>query len=136
MQYLFDTQALVYYLEGDSKLPCDIRDFIEDYDNQGYVSVITLHELVIKTAKKQLELSNSLAQIILYLKEANVKIVPLNHHHIIRLEGIERENYHKDPFDRLLIAQCLEEHLIFLTCDTKIPNYKKYGLEYLQYELD
>ena len=44
MQYLFDTQALVYYLEGDSKLPCDIRDFIEDYDNQGYVSVITLHE--------------------------------------------------------------------------------------------
>ena len=73
MRYLFDTQALVYYLEGDSKLPSDIRDFIEDYDNQGYVSVITLHELVIKVAKNQLNLSNSLAQIILYLKEANVE---------------------------------------------------------------
>ena len=42
MRYLFDTQALVSYLEGDSKLPFDIREFIEDYDNQGYVSVITL----------------------------------------------------------------------------------------------
>ena len=136
MRYLFDTQALVYYLEGDSKLPSDIRDFIEDYDNQGYVSVITLHELVIKTAKNQLNLSNSLAQIILYLKEANVEIVPLNHHHVIRLESFERENHHKDPFDRLLIAQCIEERLTFLTCDTKIPNYEKYGRDYVQYEVD
>lgn len=136
MRYLFDTQALVFYLEGDSKLPSEIRDFIEDYENQGYVSVITLHELVLKTAKNQLELSNSLAQIVLYLKEAGVEILPLNHHHIIRLDSFERESYHKDPFDRLLVAQCIEENITMLTSDTKIPLYKKYGLEYLQYELD
>ena len=81
-------------------------------------------------------MSNTLAQIILYLKEADVKIVPLNHHHLIKLENFERENYHKAPFDRLLIAQCIEERLTFLTSDTKVPNYEKYGLEYIQYELE
>ena len=136
MKFLFDTQALVYYLEDGTKLPSEVHEFIEDYDNQGYVSVITFHELVIKSAKKQLELSHSLAQIVQDLKDANVKIVPLNHHHVIRLENFERENFHKDPFDRLLIAQCIEEHLTLVTCDTKIPSYEKYGLEYLQYELD
>ena len=117
MRYLFDTQALVFYLEGDSKLPSEIRDFIEDYENY-------------------LELSNSLAQIVLYLKEAGVEILPLNHHHIIRPDSFERESYHKDPFDRLLVAQCIEENITMLTSDTKIPLYKKCGLEYLQYELD
>ena len=127
MRYLFDTQALVFYLEGDSKLPSEMRDFIEDYENQGYVSVITLHELVLKTANNQLELSSSLAQIVLYLKEAGVEILPLNHHHIIRLDSFERESYHKDPFDRLLVAQCIEENITMLTSDTKIPLYKNTG---------
>ena len=39
-------------------------------------------------------------------------------------------------FDTQAIAQCIEEHLILVTCDAKIPSYEKYGLEYLQYELD
>lgn len=60
MRYLIDTQALVYYLKGEARLPREIRDFINDYDNQGFVSVLTLHELVIKSAKNQIHHCQSL----------------------------------------------------------------------------
>jgi len=43
---------------------------------------------------------------------------------------------HKDPFDRLLIAQCIEEQLTFVTSDSKVELYEKYGLDYIQHELN
>ena len=52
MNYLIDTQVLVHYLKGSHKLPRNILDYLSDYNNIGHVSVVTLHELVIKKEKK------------------------------------------------------------------------------------
>lgn len=135
MRYLIDTQALVYYLKGEARLPREIRDFINDYDNQGFVSVLTLHELVIKSAKNQIHLSQPIKQIVHYLNDAGIQIVSIVPDDVVRLAQFERESVHKDPFDCLLIAQCIANRLTFLTSDAKIPLYAKYGLEYIQYEI-
>ena len=50
MKYLIDTQALAYYLYAGKQLPNTIKEFIDDYVNKGYVSVVSLHEMVIKNA--------------------------------------------------------------------------------------
>ena len=50
MKYLIDTQALSYFLYDEKRLPRQIIDFIEDFENKGYVSVVSLHEMVIKNA--------------------------------------------------------------------------------------
>jgi PIN domain nuclease of toxin-antitoxin system len=98
--------------------------------------VVSLHELVIKNAKNQIIIPGSLSNVITHIKEKNLGILPVNVHHIIRLETLERESIHKDPFDRLLIAQCIEDHLTFITSDGKVKLYEKYGLDYIQYELN
>ena len=136
MNYLIDTQTLIHYINDEKRLPNEVLDYFSNYNNLGYVSVVTLHELVIKNAKKQIIIPGTLKIVIPLIKEVNLEIIPVNVYHICRLETLEREPIHKDPFDRMLIAQCLEERLTFITSDNKVDLYEKYGLDYIQYELN
>ena len=123
MNYLIDTQFLLHNLNGGHKLPNEILDFFFDYNNIGHVSVVSLHEMVIKNAKNQIIIPGSLSNVITHIKEENLGILPVNAHHIIRLETLERESMHKDPFDRLLIAQAKTESLTFATHDRLLALY-------------
>jgi PIN domain nuclease of toxin-antitoxin system len=136
MKYLIDTQALSYFLYDEKRLPEQIVDFIEDYENKGYVSVVSLHEIVVKNAKGQIIVPEPIVKVLPHIIETNLEIIPVNVHHIVRLETLEREAVHKDPFDRLLIAQCIDERLTFITSDSKVNLYEKYGLDFIQYELN
>ena len=136
MKYLIDTQALSYFLYDEKRLPEQIIDFIEDYENVGFVSVVSLHEIVVKNAKGQIIVPEPVVNVIPHIRETNLEIMPVNVHHVVRLETLEREAIHKDPFDRLLIAQCIEDRLTFITSDSKVELYEKYGLDYIQYELN
>ena len=136
MKYLIDTQALAYYLYAGKQLPKSIKDFIDDYENMGYVSVVSLHEIVVKNAKGQIIVPEPIIKVIPHIRETNLDIIPINFHHVIRLETLERDPIHKDPFDRLLIAQCIEDRLTFITSDGKAKLYEKYGLYYIQYDLN
>ena len=98
--------------------------------------MVSLHEIVIKNAKNQIIVPEPITKVIPKIKNANLEIIPVNFHHVIRLETLEREHIHKDPFDRLLIAQCIEARLTFITSDSKVELYEKYGLDYIQYELN
>lgn len=136
MNYLIDTQALSYFLYDWKQLPRQILDFLGDYSNIGFVSVVSLHEMVIKNAKNQIIVPEPITKVIPKIKNANLEIIPINYYHVIRLETFERDPIHKDPFDRLLIAQCIEDRLTFITSDSKVELYEKYGLDYIQYELN
>ena len=102
----------------------------------GFVSVVSLHEIVVKNAKGQIIVPEPVVNVIPHIRETNLEIMPVNVHHVVRLETLEREAIHKDPFDRLLIAQCIEDRLTFITSDSKVELYEKYGLDYIQYELN
>ncbi len=134
MKVLLDTQTIVNYLRTNSSLPTIIQDFVEDYDNTCFVSVISLHEIVIKTAKNKMRFDYNLTETMEYLEQEGIGIIGLLPSHIQEVEKFEQYACHKDPFDRLLIAQCIAEKLTFLTTDTKVPLYQKWGLEYLQYD--
>ena len=117
MKYLLDTQVLIWWLEGSSRLPEEIKTIIEG-KNIKLVSVASFWEIVIKTKLKKLKLKKSLDFIV---QNMEFEVLDINLNHVL---GVNRlKNIHKDPFDRILIAQSIEEKCIFLTTDKLIKKY-------------
>lgn len=117
--YLIDTHILLWWLFNDKRLTKKIRDLIEKPDNHILVSSISIWEIVIKKSINKLKAPDDLIEI---LDENDIELLSMTAEHALYLEKLPF--IHSDPFDRLLIAQCAVENLIFVTADTIIPQYK------------
>ena len=122
MKILLDTHIFLWFISGDIKLSTDVRDVIRDRDNEVYLSAISVWEAIVKYQLGKLPLpehpetylpqQRDLHQIVsLSLDESSVaklaKLPPL----------------HRDPFDRMLICQALENGLTIATVDGAIRAY-------------
>jgi PIN domain nuclease of toxin-antitoxin system len=117
MKFLIDTQAIIWWLSADKKLSPAAAAAIANAGNSAVVSAASIWEASIKRAKGQLDgpsLKSAVAQ-------AGFRILPINEHHG-ELAG-ELPLIHRDPFDRMLIAQAIVEQLILITSDDMIPRY-------------
>jgi PIN domain nuclease of toxin-antitoxin system len=124
--YLLDTHILLWWLFDDKRLTNKIRDLIESPDNQIFVSIISVWEIIIKKSLNKLIAPDNLEEV---LQNDNFDILPVDIKHVLYLENLPYE--HSDPFDRLLISQCLSEDLIFITDDKIIRKYEVKCLEKL-----
>lgn len=118
ISYLIDTHVLLWWLSQDKKLSKKINDLIADPDNDIMVSAVSVWEIVIKKSLNKLESPENLKEILI---ENDIKILPMTADHALCVEHLPF--LHQDPFDRLLIAQCIIEDLIFVTADKIIPQY-------------
>lgn len=118
MSYLLDTHALLWWLEDDSTLSIEARKIISNPNNLIFVSPINTWEITIKKALGKLKAPDNLEEIILQYGFAHL---PINIKHTLFIENLE--NFHEDPFDRLLIAQAIVEGLSIITRDAKIIQY-------------
>lgn len=116
--YLLDTHIFLWWLDDNKKLDKKIRSIIEDTDNQIYISAITIWEIIIKKSLSKLEVPENLIDIIY---TSNFEELPMTIEHALYIEHLPK--IHKDPFDRLLIAQCIMEDLTFITKDNIIKKY-------------
>lgn len=116
--YLLDTHILVWWLFDDKQLDKKIKDIINDENNQIYVSSITIWEIILKKSLKKLKAPDNLLEI---LESNNFEFLSMIPEHAIYVEHLPK--IHKDPFDRLLIAQCIMENLTFITKDNMIKKY-------------
>jgi PIN domain nuclease of toxin-antitoxin system len=117
--YLLDTHILLWWLFNDKKLTKDVKELIEDVDNDIVVSAVSIWEIVIKKSANKLEVPDNLQEI---LHENEIRLLSMKAEHAFYLEQLPK--LHSDPFDRLLIAQCVVENLVFVTADKIIPHYK------------
>ncbi len=118
MKYLLDTHILLQWLNNDKTLPYKIAEIIANPDNIIFVSSVNTWEITIKKSLGKLEAPNDLEKAI----EANeFQKLPISIAHSTYIANLPL--YHKDPFDRLLIAQAIVEGLTLLTCDTYISKY-------------
>ena len=126
--YLLDTHTFLWYLSGVSALPCKIIETISKTEHV-YLSVASLWEIAIKQSVNKLKYSDSIVDLGEICKELHFEILDLD------LPSIERVKklpfLHKDPFDRILIAQAQENSLTIITKDMYIP---KYDVSALQFE--
>ena len=135
ISYLLDTHAFIWLLTDSDKLNNNIREDIEYFQYPCYVSIETLHEIVILQSLKKISLDYSLEKIVDYLQTVQILILPLKINHLIVLGKLPTnkldKQIHDDPFDRALIAQAIAEKLTIVSSDGKFPPYCNYGLKLL-----
>lgn len=121
MSLLLDTHALLWFLSGDRKLPADLRKRIES-EKGCFVSAASLWEMAVKISLGKLSMDYRFEGIAALLNELNIQILPIEPNHLTQL--IKMKFHHRDPFDRLIIAQALSEKLIIATKDEIFGRYK------------
>lgn len=120
--YLLDTHILLWFLEGNEKLSSQARQAIQSTTNPCFVSIASIWEIVIKLNLGKLNLGIELDELKALLKHSEIGILPITFDHLMRLMNLP--DIHRDPFDRVIIAQSIHEDLTLISQDKAINRYK------------
>ena len=122
MRLLLDTHALYWYIAGDQKLSGSAQSLIQEASNEVLISPASYWEIAIKVSIGKWELNRTYEEFIdLALNQYDFQILPLLPVHTARL--IRLPFHHKDPFDRLLVAQALVENVPIIGVDSQLDAY-------------
>ena len=122
MTYLLDTHALIWYIGGDKKLSTHARALIDDEENDLFVSNATLWEMAIKFSLGKLDLGKPFAEMFPHQLEINsINILTITVDHLKAVTKLPF--HHRDPFDRLIIAQSQVEKLPIISVDSLFDEY-------------
>ena len=125
MRVLVDTHVFLWWVEGNRALPAKARAALADRENECLISMVSAWELAIKAGLGKLKLALPVKRYVVEHVAANgFRMLDLRLAHVGRVETLD--THHGDPFDRLLIAQALEEKLAVVTAD---PVFRKYGVK-------
>ncbi|BAU42911.1 type II toxin-antitoxin system VapC family toxin [Leptolyngbya sp. O-77] len=117
---LFDTHVLLWFLEDDPRLPPQIKQMIE-VSNDVFVSIIALLEVAIKISVGKLELQLEFQKLTGFLADLDIKILTISFEDIKRY--VDLPLCHRDPFDRMLIAQSINHAMSIVSADSAFDAY-------------
>jgi PIN domain nuclease of toxin-antitoxin system len=115
---LVDTHALLWWLTDDPELPTTARDAISDPDNEPFVSTVSVWEIAIKRSLGKIHAPDDLPE---RISDDGFTWLPISAKHAWHVRGLPM--HHRDPFDRLLVAQALVERLPVISRDTVLDRY-------------
>lgn len=121
MRLLLDTHILIWALLDDPSLSLSARQLIQDDSNVVYVSSVSFTEVAIKRSLGRSGIECSVQDIISYVNNAGCSVLDLQPIHAVVLETLPW--HHRDPFDRMLIAQALTEPMRLVTHDSAVARY-------------
>lgn len=121
MNLLLDTHVLIWFLNGDSNLPQRVRREIEDRNNTKIVSIASVWEIAIKISLDKFRFQKGFENFLEMLEDNGFVLLPISFEHTIIVSTLEF--IHRDPFDRILIAQCMSENMVIATQDENIKRY-------------
>ena len=122
MRLLLDTHTLIWMASLDDKLSEKAKSLILDTDNELFLSVASIWEMSIKASLGKLILQQPIEQIINQQVQTNgLQLINIETTHALAVSTLPW--HHRDPFDRLIIAQSQLENLTILGCDTAMDVY-------------
>ena len=122
LDLLFDTHSFIWWADEPMKLSRAALAALEDENNRLFVSDVSIWEMQIKVQLGKMKLKLPLEDLIESQQRDNeVTILQITTEHILALDNLPF--HHKDPFDRLLIAQSIVEDFTIVTADTEFPAY-------------
>ena len=122
MRLLLDTHIFIWWADQPEKLSPAALSALEDEANELLLSVASVWEMQIKMQLGKLKLSLPLKELVKNQQEINdLTVSPVALTHVLALDALPF--HHKDPFDRLLIAQSIEEKLTIVTADSQFSAY-------------
>ena len=116
-----DTHTFIWNLNGDEELSQKARAAIEADNTINYVSIASLWGIAIKISLQKLELKTSFNQISRQIAENSFEILPVTFNDTLTVSTLPF--HHRDPFDRILLAQSLNNELVLISRD---KNFKPY----------
>jgi PIN domain nuclease of toxin-antitoxin system len=119
---ILDTHAFLWMVTDDRRLSEAARAAIADGANQVFLSAASMWEIVLKTGAGKLHLRGGPARFLeREIRRNRLAPLPIQSAHVLRVSSLP--TIHKDPFDRLLIAQAQVENLPLITADPAITRY-------------
>lgn len=122
MRFLLDTHVFIWWDMDTARLSSQVQAIIDDQSNILILSVASVWEMQIKIQSGKLVFPKSLPEIIRNQQAINnIELLPVTLPHVLALN--ELSDYHKDPFDRLLVTQTHTEGITLLSHDPIIAKY-------------
>lgn len=122
MKFLLDTHTLLWQLNEPEKLTDAVRNIISFSEEDISVSIASLWEIAIKAGLGRLQLNTTFDEMQRVFEKYQIRILNIYLHHLDFYKSLPF--IHKDPFDRILIAQAMSEGYTIITKDTMIPNIR------------
>jgi PIN domain nuclease of toxin-antitoxin system len=118
VKLLLDTHAALWWLSDDDRIGEQVSRALTDDTNQVLISAVVVWEVAIKRSLGKLEAPEDLAPTLL---AAGAQPLPVTIDHAAALEKLPW--HHRDPFDRLLVAQALTEEVAIVSRDAPLSDY-------------
>ena len=128
MKVLLDTHIILWFLANDSRLPDKAKQIILDERNEILYSTASVWEIAIKHMANPGKMRINGSKFADGCHQVGFKMIPIIDSHVAALETLKRPDdapHHKDPFDRIMIAQAKAEGLKFVTHDALLPYYNE-----------
>lgn len=122
MRLLLDTHAFLWFIDGSPNLSPLAREVIEDMDNERLLSVASLWEMSIKVSLGKLKLGSSFPALVRQDVEGNaIRLLGIEPAHLEALSKLPF--HHRDPFDRMIVAQSMTEGVPVVGRDEAFEKY-------------
>lgn len=122
MKLLLDTHTFLWFVADDSRITPEIISLIEDPANEKFFSIASVWEIAIKISLGKLTLAKTLEEFLpKELQNNDIELLPALMSHVMRVA--ELPFHHRDPFDRLLIAQSQAESMPIVSADVAFDAY-------------
>ena len=118
---LLDTQLLIWMAFAPEQLPSTLIPDLEDRQQRFFVSVVSLWDVAIKRSLDRPDFQFDAAELRQQLHREGFEELPIRAEHCLAVQNLPW--HHKDPFDRLLIAQAQQEQIQLLSCDQSLSQY-------------
>ena len=122
MNLLLDTHALLWFYSGNSQLSIRVKNLIKDTSNTCFISIASLWEITIKYHLGKLELDDALEDLFAFVSRNQINVLPIEFSHLLKITSLPHT--HKDPFDRIIIAQSISENFPIATKDGFFSAYE------------
>mgnify|MGYP006303441235 CR=1 FL=1 len=128
MKYIIDTHVLLWTMGDDQKLSDTSKEILQDKQHDIYISIMSFWEIAIKRSSGKLEMYISLSELWDFALDNDISILPVVYADVETIETLpfpKRNSIeHRDPFDRMIIAQSQTNDLQIISCDDKFDLYE------------
>jgi PIN domain nuclease of toxin-antitoxin system len=122
MRLLLDTQAFIWFVDGNTKMSMTARRYVADPANEVLMSIASAWEIAIKVGIKKLSLSEPVDRYLTHRPAANrISILPISIAHVLVAGAFPLQ--HRDPFDRMFCAQSIVEGTPLVSSDSMLDVY-------------
>jgi len=121
MNVLLDTHAAIWFFEDNKRMSKSATEVIFNLENMIYVSFASLWELAIKLSTGRLEFDNGIEGFIEAIHKNEFVLLEISSEHIKTISKLPL--IHRDPFDRMIVAQAIVEDMVIVTIDDNIAKY-------------